>query len=153
MHMECRAQNLPAGGTLQIPFPNLPLQGLCPILSGCKLPMHQLTAQVPSPSHFCSLLSVVPLVFPTSSLPSTPVFLVGLKQLPSPSASTPLQISSEPQHSRSSESLPHQGLKRCEPSIPSRLSQSFPGRSLASEARAGLPAVEEPASKLQWPGE
>lgn len=83
--MECRAQNLPLGGTLQMPFPSRPSQGLCRVRTGCKLPMHQLSAQVPSPSHFCSLLSVVPLVFPTSGLPSTPVFLVGLKQISSPS--------------------------------------------------------------------
>lgn len=72
VHMDCRAQNLPAGG---------------------KLPLHQFTALVPSSSHFCSLLSVVPLVFSTSGLPRTPVYLVGLKQLPSPPASSPPQIS------------------------------------------------------------
>lgn len=55
--------------------------------------MHQFTALVPSSSLFCSLLSVVPLVFPTSGLPSTPVSLVGSKQLPSPPASSPPQIS------------------------------------------------------------
>lgn len=94
---EVQSSDLPAGGTLQMLFPSLPFQGLFlvqPLQPGCKLPLHQFSAPASgsrSPFSFISVPYWSPR--PQVYLPSPPVFLAGLKQLPSPSALSPPQIS------------------------------------------------------------
>lgn len=51
--------DLPAGGTLQMFFHSLHFLGLSimPLQPGCKLPLHQFTAQAPSPKFPFPLIS------------------------------------------------------------------------------------------------